>query len=83
VEVKTVELEELRGMVEKFEPDMAIGSGFDKEDMRGVPSWVQLSLDPASSTTVRVCGNSSDTVNPTLDKLLAIIEEVEQHTSSG
>ena len=80
VEVKTVELEELRGMVERFEPDIVIGSGFDEEDMRGVPSWVGLSLDPARSTRVSVCGNYSEIVNPTLDKLLVIIEEVEQHT---
>ena len=80
VEVKTVEPEELRGMVERFEPDMVIGSGFNEENMRGVPAWVGLSLDPASSTRVNVCGNYSEIVNPTLDKLLEIIEEVEQHT---
>jgi hypothetical protein len=80
LEVKTVEPEELRGMVERFEPDMIIGSGFDEEDMRGVPAWVGLSLDPASSTRVSVRGNYSEIVNPTLDKLLEIIEEVEQHT---
>jgi hypothetical protein len=83
VEVKTVELEELGGTVERFEPDLVIGSGFDKEDMRGVPGWVGFSLDPANSTTVHVCGNHSEIVNPTLDNLLAIIEEVEQHTRSG
>jgi len=80
VEVKTVELEELRGMVETFEPDIVIGSGFYEEDMRGVPSWVGLSLDPASSTRVSVCGNYEEIVNPTLDKILEIIEEVEQYT---
>jgi hypothetical protein len=80
VEVKTVEPEELRGMVERFEPDMVIGSGFDEEDMRSVPGWVGLSLDPASSTSVSVCGNYSEIVNPTLDKLLDIIAEVEQHS---
>ena len=67
-------------MVERFEPDIVIGSGFDEEDMQSVPGWVGLSLDPASSTRVSVCGNYSETVNPTLDKILDIIEEVEQHT---
>lgn len=80
LEVKTVELVDLRGMVEQFNPDIVIGSGFDEEDMRGVPGWVGLSLDPAGSTRVSVCGDYSEIVNPTLDKLLVIIEEVEQHT---
>jgi len=80
VEVNTVELEELRGMVERFEPDIVIGSGFYEEDIRDVPSWVGLSLDPASSTRVSVCGNYEEIVNPTLDRILEIIEEVEQYT---
>jgi hypothetical protein len=79
VEVKTAELEELRGMVERFEPDLVIGSGFDEEDMQDVPGWVELSLDPTIPTRVNVCGNYSEIVNPTLDKLLLIIEEVEEH----
>ena len=80
LEVKTVELVELGEMVEKFDPDIVIGSGFDEEDMRDVPAWVELSLDPAESTRVSICGNYSEIVNPTLDKLLVIIEEVEEHT---
>jgi hypothetical protein len=82
VEVKTVELGELHEMVEGFEPDIVIGSGFDEEDVRRVPSWVGLTLDPASSTRICIHGNYSETVNPTLDKILAIIEEVKQHAQS-
>ena len=80
LEVKTAELVELGGMVEKFDPDMVIGSGFDEEDVRGVPGWVRLSLDPARATRVSVCGDYSEIVNPTLDRLLVIIEEIEQQT---
>jgi len=78
--VKTVELVELGEMVEKFDPDIVIGSGFDEEDIRDVPAWVGLSLDPAESTRVSVYGDYSEIVNPTLDKLVAIIEKVEQQT---
>ena len=67
-------------MVESFEPDVVIGSGFDEGDVRSVPGWIELSLDPGNSTTVRVYGNHTKSVNPTLDSILAIIEEVEQHT---
>jgi hypothetical protein len=80
LEVKTVELVELGGMVDKFDPDMVIGSGFDDEDVRSVPGWVRLSLDPAASTRVSVCGDYSEIVNPTLDRLLVIIEKTEQQT---
>ena len=80
LEVKTVELVELDGMVDKFDPDMVIGSGFDEEDVRRVPGWVRLSLDPTGSTRVSVCGDYSEIVNPTLDKLLVIIEKAEQQT---
>ena len=79
IPVRTVEPEELPGLVRRFEPDLVIGSGFDVEDMRGVPGWVGLSLDPAMSTRVSVRGNYSEIVNPTLDKILVIIEEVEQN----
>lgn len=78
MEVKTVELEEMHDLVEAFEPDIVIGSGFDAEGMRRVPSWIGLSLDPARSTKICVHGNYAEIVNPTLDKILAIIEEIEQ-----
>jgi hypothetical protein len=80
VEVKTVEPEELRDMVGSFDPDFVIGYGFDEEHMRGVPGWVGLSLDPAKPTRVSVRGKRTEIINPTLDKLLLIIEEVEEHT---
>jgi DNA-binding transcriptional LysR family regulator len=80
VEVKTVEPEELREMVVSFDPDFVIGYGFDEEHMRGVPGWVGLSLDPAKPTRVSVRGKRTEIINPTLDKLLLIIEEVEEHT---
>lgn len=78
--MKTAELSELRKMVERFEPDVVIGSGFDEGDVQSVPGWIKLSLDLANTTTIRVRGNYSKSVNPTLDSILAIIEEVEQHT---
>ena len=75
--MKTVELEELPGIVQRSETDIVIGSEFDEEDVRGAPGWVGLSLDPTMPTRVSVCGKYSEIINPTLDKLLAIIEEVE------
>ena len=78
-EVKTIEPEELCEMVGTFDPDFVIGYGFDEEHMRGVPGWVGLSLDPFRSTRVSVHGKRTEIINPTLDKLLLIMEEVEEH----
>jgi hypothetical protein len=80
VEVKTIELEGLHEMVKGFEPDIVLGSGFDEEEVRDVPSWIGLTLDPDRPTRICVHGIYSEIVNPTLDKTLAIIEEAEQHT---
>ena len=75
-EVITVEPEKIHGAVKRFNPDIIIGSPLNMADVEGVPAWVELSLDPAQSSRVSVNGCYSEMVNPTLDKLLVIIEEV-------
>lgn len=75
-EVVTAEPEKLRGVASRFGPDIVIGSPC--KDLEGVPAWIELSLDPAQVTKVSVDGEYSEMANPTLDKLLAIIEEVAQ-----
>jgi hypothetical protein len=72
-EVLTVEPGEIGG-AGRFSPHVVIGGPFEEADVRDVPAWVELSLDPTRSTRVKVDGNYSEMVNPTLDKLLAIID---------
>lgn len=77
-EVVTAEPETLKAVAKRIVPDIVIGSQFKCEDLLGVPAWIQLSLDPAHLTKVSMDGRYSEISNPTLDKLLAIIEQVAQ-----
>src|SRR5918995_4291021 len=75
-QIVTVNPEEIGATAKQFGPDVVIGSPIKKADMENVPAWVELSLDPARSSKVNVRGYYSEIVNPTLDKLMMIIEEV-------
>jgi hypothetical protein len=77
-EVVTAEPEKISGVAKRFGPDIIIGSPCKDADLEGVPAWIELSLDPAQLTKVNVDGEYSEMANPTLDKLLAIIEKVAQ-----
>jgi len=76
--VVTAEPQESAGLVERFDPDIVIGRRFEHRDRAGVRAWIELSLDPTQSTKVRVNGKYSEMINPNLEELLAIIEEVAQ-----
>ena len=75
-EVMTAEPEKISWVAKRFLPDIVIGSPYKDTDLEGVSAWIELSLDPAQVTKVNVDGQYSEIANPTLDKLLAIIEEV-------
>ncbi len=76
VEVMTVKPEEVAGATRRLRPDVVIGSPLDEVDVGGVPAWVELSLDPSRASRVNVNASYSEMVNPTLDELLVVIEEV-------
>ena len=82
-EVMAVEPEKTGGVVKRFGPDIVIGDQFKDGDLEDVRAWIELALDPTQSTKVKVDGQYSEVANPTLDKLLAIIEEVAQRKRMG
>ena len=82
-EVVAAELERLDEVVKRFAPDIVIGSPFKDADLDGVRAWIELSLNPAQLTKVNVDGKYSEMFNPTLDKVLVIIEEVAQLTQTS
>jgi hypothetical protein len=47
-------------------------------DPGGRPAWVELSLETFEPAKVCVGGRYSERTNPTLDVLLAVIDEVEE-----
>ena len=82
-QIVTVSPEEVGATVEQFGPDVVIGSPIKKTDVENVPAWVELSLDPAHLSTVSVKGYHSEIVNPTLDRLMIIMEEVASPHQEG
>ena len=81
--VVTAEAHEIRGVVERYGPEIVICSLPKDGDANYVRAWIELSLDPLQPTKVRVNGEHSEVINPTLDALLVIIDEVEQLARTG
>ncbi|CAN5873970.1 hypothetical protein BH18ACT11_BH18ACT11_00740 [soil metagenome] len=77
-EVMTVEPAKISGATKRFGPDVVITSRPEQANIEGVSAWVELSLDPSQASKVNVNGVRSEIVNPTLDKLLVIIDEAAQ-----
>ena len=75
-EVKSTTLEELEGELECFDPQVVICSG-DKEVELGTRLvWIELSVDPFMPTKISVGGRHFERMNPTMEELLEVIEEV-------
>ena len=83
VEVVAVEPEKMSDVAKRSDPEIVIGGSFKDEDLDNLRVWIELALDPSQSTKVLVDGQYSEMINPTLDKLLAIIEEVAQRKRTG
>ena len=75
-QIITVGPEEVGATAKRFGPHVVIGNPIKVADVENVPAWVELSLDPTRSSRVNVKGHHSEIVNPTLDKLMMIIEKV-------
>jgi len=82
-EVMTAEPAKISGVAKRFAPDIVIGSRLTNRNLHDVRAWIELALDPIRSTKVRVDGRYSEMTNPTLDKLLVVIEEVAQLKRTG
>jgi F420-dependent methylenetetrahydromethanopterin dehydrogenase len=76
-EVQTTTLETLGEEVERYDPDLVICSRPNTVDPGGRIAWVEVSIDPTQPSKVCVGGRRSEPNNPTLEVLLAVIDEVE------
>jgi hypothetical protein len=77
-EVETASLEALPERLERFDPELVICGGHEAVDSGGRPAWVELSMDPLQPTRIWVGERYSERTNPTVDVLLAVIDEVEE-----
>jgi hypothetical protein len=78
-EVVTAELDVLKQEMRRFEPHLVICSLPVTAGYGDIVCWVELSLEsPTRPAVVCIDGRYSEHNNPTLEKLLSILDEVEQ-----
>jgi hypothetical protein len=77
-EVQTADVDVLEEEVKRLDPQVVICSWPNTVDPGGRPAWVELSTDPIQPTKICVGGRYSERTNPTLEVLLAVIDEVEE-----
>jgi hypothetical protein len=75
-ETKSVELKALEEEIKRFDPQIVIYSGLETVDSGGSLAWIELSVDPTSSTKITVGGCCIERTNPTLKELLDLIDPV-------
>ena len=77
-EVETTTLDALGDEIGRSDPDLVICNRPNTVDPGGRIAWVELSIDPTQPTRVCVGGRYAEPTNPTLEVLLAVIDEVEE-----
>jgi hypothetical protein len=77
-EVESATLDTLGEEVARFNPELVICSQPNTVDPGGRIAWVELSIDSTRPSKVCVGGRYSESTNPTLEVLLAVIDEVEE-----
>ena len=55
---------------------LVICSGHEKIESAGTSAWIELSLDPTQPTEIRVGKRHLERTNPTLMKLVDIVDEL-------
>ena len=76
-EVTTAGLDRLEGELARLDPEVVVCSGPEPAGLGVGLAWVELPLDPTRPTKISLGGRRSETTNPTLETLLAVIDEAE------
>ena len=77
-EVEIATLEALGEEMERLDPELVICSRPNTVEPGSRIAWVELSIDPTRPSKVCVGGRYSESTNPTVEVLLAAIDEVEE-----
>ncbi len=78
VEVGSASLEELADEIERLNPHLVVCSRPNTVDPGGRIAWVELSIESTRPSKACVGGRYRESANPTLEVLLAVIDEVEE-----
>jgi hypothetical protein len=77
--VTAIGLDRLEGELERLDPQVVVCSRpGGSAEAEGRLAWVELSLDPTGPTKISFGGRRSESTNPTLETLLAVIDEAEE-----
>jgi hypothetical protein len=76
-EVRRTSLEALEEELERFDPQVIIGSGHKDLESNGSRTWIELSLDPTQPTKISAGGRYLERVNPSVSELLEFVGEFE------
>ena len=76
--VVTASPDAIKEEVRRFDPHLVICSKPVSVGNGDTLGWVELSLETSRPTVVCIDGRCSEQNNPTLEKLLSIVDEVEQ-----
>jgi len=77
VEVATTRAEDIAQEIARFDPRVVISSQPEAESPAPMPAWIKLPLDPTQPTEVRLGGHRWTSAKPTLETLVAVIDELE------
>jgi hypothetical protein len=83
VEVLTSGVETLDMELKRYGPQAVITSRPRSRGSEGVTVWVELSVDPLKTTKVQIGERCSQMLNPTLERLLALVDDLEQSTRTN
>ena len=78
VEVTSVGLDLLEGELARLDPQVVVCSGPEPTEKGGRHAWVELPLDPIRPMKIRRGERHSESSDPTLQGLLAVVDEAEQ-----
>lgn len=83
--VATVGLEAPQTEVTHLDPHLLICSSLDPflEQEGKLLAWVELSVDPHQSSRFCVSGRRWESLNPSLEELLSVVDETEQLLNSN
>jgi hypothetical protein len=77
-EVAAIGLDHLEGELARLDPQVVVCSRpGGATETEGRFAWVELSLDPRRPTKIILGGRRSESTNPTLETLLAVIDGAE------
>ena len=76
-EVTAAGLDRLEGELARLDPEVVVCSRPEPAGSGVRLAWVELPLNPTRPTKISIGGRRSESTNPTLETLLAVIDEAE------